>query len=77
LDFPIAPGLSEFCAELDRRVLAAGGRLYFAKESRTTPELVRAMYPRLDEWRRIRAAADPEGVFVSDLARRLRLIADD
>jgi len=31
------------------------------------------MYPRLDEWRRIRRAADPDGVFTSDLARRLEL----
>ncbi|QIS11803.1 FAD-binding oxidoreductase [Nocardia arthritidis] len=75
LDFPLKPGLNEFCAELDERVLAAGGRLYFAKESRATPELIRAMYPRLDEWRRIRDAVDPERVFVSDLARRLRLVA--
>ncbi|MBL1073722.1 FAD-binding oxidoreductase [Nocardia sp. 2] len=77
LDFPLVPGLGEFCAELDERVLAAGGRLYFAKDSRTTPEMVRAMYPRLDEWRRVRDAVDPERVFVSDLARRLRLVDGD
>ncbi|MFD6160540.1 FAD-binding protein [Nocardia sp. NPDC060256] len=77
LDFPLKPGLGEFCAELDQRVLAAGGRLYFAKDSRTTPEMVRAMYPRLDEWRRVRDAIDPERVFVSDLARRLRLVSDE
>ncbi|GGK34120.1 decaprenylphosphoryl-beta-D-ribose oxidase [Nocardia camponoti] len=76
LDFPIKPGIDDFCTALDERVLDAGGRLYFAKESRTTPEMVRTMYPRLDEWRRIRHTADPDGVFVSDLARRLRLIAD-
>ncbi|QLY34578.1 FAD-binding oxidoreductase [Nocardia huaxiensis] len=77
LDFPLAPGLGEFCAELDERVLAAGGRLYFAKDSRTTPEMIRAMYPRLEEWRRVRDAVDPERVFVSDLARRLRLVDDE
>jgi len=33
------------------------------------------MYPRLDEWRTIRAKAHPDGVFISDLARRLELIA--
>ena len=76
LDFTMKAGMNEFCTELDQRVLAAGGRLYFAKESRTTPEMVRATYPRLDEWRRIRDAADPERVFVSDLARRLRLVDD-
>lgn len=77
LDFALKPGLDEFCTALDHRVLAAGGRLYFAKESRTTPEMIRAMYPRLDEWRRVRDLADPERVFVSDLARRLRLIDDE
>lgn len=77
LDFPLKPGLGEFCADLDQQVLAAGGRLYFAKDSRTTPEMIRAMYPRLDEWRRIRDAIDPERVFVSDLARRLRLVDDE
>ncbi|MFG1794677.1 FAD-binding protein [Nocardia sp. NPDC049149] len=74
LDFPLKPGLGEFCDELDRQVLAAGGRLYFAKDSRTTPDMVRAMYPRLNEWRRIRDAVDPNRIFVSDLARRLQLV---
>ena len=30
-------------------------------------------YPRFDEWRKVRDAADPDGVFVSDMARRLEL----
>ncbi|WP_286013595.1 MULTISPECIES: hypothetical protein [Nocardia] len=34
------------------------------------------MYPRLDEWRRVRDGVDPGRVFVSDLARRLRLVDD-
>lgn len=76
LDFPLIPGLGDFCTELDQRVLEAGGRLYFAKDSRTTPEMIRVMYPRLGEWRRIRDEVDPERVFVSDLARRLHLIDD-
>ncbi|WP_281221118.1 FAD-binding oxidoreductase [Nocardia uniformis] len=76
LDFPIESGLNQFCAEFDQRVLDAGGRLYFAKDSRTNPETIRAMYPRLEEWRRIRDLVDPERIFVSDLARRLHLIDD-
>ncbi|MFF2085739.1 FAD-binding protein [Nocardia sp. NPDC058176] len=75
LDFPIIDGLDRFCVALDERVLAAGGRLYFAKDSRTTPAMITAMYPRLDEWRRVRDEVDPERVFASDLSRRLRLIA--
>lgn len=74
LDIPIGPGLGELCDELDRVVLAAGGRHYLAKESRTTPEAIRRGYPRLDEWRKVRAAVDPEGVFASDMARRLELV---
>jgi decaprenylphospho-beta-D-ribofuranose 2-oxidase len=72
-DFPIAPGLHAFCAELDELVLAAGGRLYLAKESRAGAATIRAGYPRFDEWRKVRDAADPRGVFVSDMARRLDL----
>lgn len=72
-DFPIAPGLHRFCEELDELVLAAGGRLYLAKESRASAATIRAGYPRFDEWRKVRDAVDPEGVFVSDMARRLVL----
>ncbi|QGK68286.1 FAD-binding protein [Allosaccharopolyspora coralli] len=73
VDFPITKGLHRFCAELDEMVLAAGGRMYFAKDSRMDPEAVAEMYPRLNEWRKIRESVDPEGVFRSDLARRLGL----
>ncbi|GAA2989294.1 FAD-binding protein [Actinokineospora diospyrosa] len=73
VDFPIAPGLHEFCARLDEQVLAAGGRLYLAKESRTAPETFHQMYPRLDEWRKVRQSVDPDGLFTSDQSRRLGL----
>jgi decaprenylphospho-beta-D-ribofuranose 2-oxidase len=74
VDFPIAPGLNEFVRELDRRVLEFGGRLYTAKDSRTTAETFHAMYPRIDEWIAVRRRVDPDGVFVSDMARRLELL---
>jgi len=73
LDFPIRAGLHELCEELDRLVLDAGGRHYLAKESRTTPEAIQRGYPRIDEWRKVRASVDPQGVFASDLSRRLAL----
>ena len=31
------------------------------------------MYPRLDEWRKVRESVDPAERFRSDMARRLRL----
>ena len=74
VDFPAAMrGLNRFCNELDELVLAAGGRLYLAKESRASAETIRAGYPRFEEWRKVRAATDPHGVFTSDMARRLEL----
>ncbi|HEX6403770.1 MAG TPA: FAD-binding oxidoreductase [Pseudonocardiaceae bacterium] len=73
VDFPIRRGLAEFCDRLDEQVLDASGRLYLAKESRTSAAALHRMYPRIDEWRKVRAAADPAGVFASDLSRRLEL----
>jgi decaprenylphospho-beta-D-ribofuranose 2-oxidase len=74
VDFPIKAGLNEFVTELDRRVLEFGGRLYTAKDSRTTAETFHAMYPRIDEWIAVRRKVDPAGVFASDMARRLELL---
>jgi FAD/FMN-containing dehydrogenase len=73
VEFPIKNGLGRLCTELDQAVLAAGGRLYTAKDSRTSAETFAAMYPRLDEWHKIRRSVDPEGIFVSDMSRRLAL----
>ena len=72
-DFPIRPGLNELVSDLDRRVMEFGGRLYTAKDSRTTAEAFHQMYPRIDEWIKIRRSVDPTGVFMSDMARRLEL----
>ena len=47
--------------------------MYLAKDSRMRPEHVSAMYPRLDEWRAVRASLDPDGALASDQSRRLHL----
>jgi decaprenylphospho-beta-D-ribofuranose 2-oxidase len=74
LDFPArTPWLDRLLSELDELVLAAGGRLYLAKDSRIPAELLGQMYPRLDEFRGLRAKIDPDGVFSSDLSRRLSI----
>lgn len=74
LDVPAGlPGLGGLLDGLDEEVAAAGGRVYLAKDSRLRPDLLAAMYPRLDDFRALRAELDPRGVFVSDLARRLTL----
>ncbi|MEO7589327.1 MAG: FAD-binding oxidoreductase [Arachnia sp.] len=73
VDFPIRAGLGKFLTRMDAHVLEFGGRLYTAKDSRTDAATFHAMYPRIDAWRAARRAIDPQGVFVSDMARRLEL----
>ena len=67
-------GLDDLLHGLDRVVLDAGGRHYFAKDAHMTHEAVRRGYPRLEEWKAIREQVDPHHVWQSDLARRLALI---
>ena len=73
IDFPIAKGLAELAAELDRMVVDAGGRVYLGKDAFLRPESLAAMYPRLDEWRAIKARVDPDEVFRSHLSERVGL----
>jgi decaprenylphospho-beta-D-ribofuranose 2-oxidase len=73
LDLPVTAGLAPVLDACDRLVASAGGRVYLAKDSRLAPELVPVMYPRLDEWRAVRARLDPDGGLQSDLGRRLGL----
>ncbi|MDN8626143.1 FAD-binding oxidoreductase [Corynebacterium ureicelerivorans] len=73
VDFPIRPGLNEFLDRLDDQVMQFGGRLYLAKESRTSAEKFHAMYPEMTGWLETRRNIDPTGVFASDMSRRLEL----
>ena len=73
VDFPIRDGLNSFLDRLDDQVMEFGGRLYLAKESRTSAENFHKMYPELPGWLKTRNEIDPTGVFASDMSRRLEL----
>ncbi len=73
IDFPVREGLVELTRELDARVADAGGRVYLGKDSYLEAAMLRRMYPRVDDFERVKARWDPDGVFSSDLGRRLQL----
>lgn len=74
VDIPAAvPALAALLDRADRLVAAAGGRVYLAKDSRLSRDVLPAMYPRLAEWRTARDRLDPQSRLRSDLGVRLGL----
>jgi decaprenylphospho-beta-D-ribofuranose 2-oxidase len=74
IDFPVGvPGLSVMLRELDELVVAAGGRVYLTKDSCLNPKHMKAMYPQLAEWKKVKRNIDPNNLWQSDQGRRLRL----
>ena len=74
IDLPVRTRTPELLRRLDAMVLDAGGRIYLGKDSFVAPETFRAMYPNLDRWLALKAEYDPDGVFTSDLGRRVGLV---
>jgi FAD/FMN-containing dehydrogenase len=65
--------LSEMLQELDRIVLNAGGRFYFAKNSETSAETTRAFLgdEAVERFKKLKRRTDPDGLLESDLYRRI------
>jgi FAD/FMN-containing dehydrogenase len=75
LDLPYrGPATERLVHELNAVVIAAGGRVYLAKDAVTRAEDFARMVPRLGEWRRVRDAWDPERRFRS--AQSVRVLGD-
>ena len=77
LDFKVTPQnrdrLWQLAAELDAVTLAAGGRLYFAKDSTAHPSRLSAFLgeTRVATFRTIKARTDPGNLLQTDLWRRI------
>ncbi len=77
LDFPVRPrqvrALLDVLAELDRLVLDAGGRFYFAKDATLRPEVARAFLgaETVQRFLDLKRAWDPHDVLQTDLYRRV------
>ena len=52
-----------------------GGRVHLAKDQLLTPEQFRRLYPRWQEFLEIKYRHDPDGLFRSDLAKRVGLVS--
>ena len=73
LDFPLTRTTLSLLDALDRIVVHHGGRLYLAKDARTSPGAFAAGYDTLDDFREIRARVDPARRISSRQAVRLQL----
>lgn len=71
LDFPLKGDILNFLDEIDRLVVAAGGRLYLAKDARQSRATFEAGYPALSRFNAIRKSLDPAGNIRSKLSQRL------
>jgi len=73
LDFKIEESLFPLLDKLDRIVVDNGGRIYLTKDARMSDEIFTKSYPRLDQFKKIRAQFDPDSLFGSVQSRRLGL----
>jgi len=71
MDFPITDTLFDFLDEIDALVVAAGGRLYLAKDARQSRASFAAGYPGLGAFRDIRRRISANERLVSHLSARL------
>ncbi|WP_226781817.1 FAD-binding protein [Oceaniglobus trochenteri] len=73
VDFPNRARAVRMIADLESDTLAAGGRIYLAKDSLAKGASLRAMYPEQRDWAELVNATDPDGALATDMIRRLDL----
>ncbi|MFQ5621800.1 MAG: FAD-binding protein [Paracoccaceae bacterium] len=73
VDFPARKPAVGLIKRLEDMTLHAGGRIYLAKDALASAASIERMYPDLAAFRTVIREADPDGVFETDMARRLNL----
>lgn len=73
VDFPNRVKARDLIADLEDQALAAGGRIYLAKDSLARGRTIRAMYSDFEAFAEVANRVDPERVFETDLVKRLAL----
>jgi decaprenylphospho-beta-D-ribofuranose 2-oxidase len=73
LDFRRRRGIEALLAKLSSITRDHGGRVYLAKDALLSPDLFRAMYPKVGAFEEVLRRVDPDAQFTSDQARRLGL----
>jgi len=71
MDFRSDDGVVNKLTELDAMVASIGGKVYLAKDTTLTADLLREMYPQLDRFLQVRDRVDPARILQSQLSRRL------
>jgi decaprenylphospho-beta-D-ribofuranose 2-oxidase len=73
LDFPLNAATLALLRELDAIVADHGGRIYLAKDARADAAMMRRGYARIERFKGVRDAVDPNHKFASVQSRRLNL----
>ena len=73
IDLPATQDSYRYINEFNSRIASAEGRVNLAKDSCVDADLLDKMYPKLAHWKTIQKQFDPQGIWQSDLSRRLLL----
>lgn len=73
VDFQNRPRAAGLIADLEDITLRSGGRVYLAKDALSRADSIAEMYDELPDFARVANVADPQGVFLTDMVRRLKL----
>tara|TARA_Y100001968_G_scaffold166951_1_gene152925 strand:- start:5144 stop:6526 length:1383 start_codon:yes stop_codon:yes gene_type:complete len=66
--------IEQLLNDLDKDLEKIGGRIYLAKDSRQSSYVFKKTYKFLKIWQKQKQILDPKNIFISDIAKRLKII---